>query len=106
MSESEFDEAARLYASGQLGRRRFIARLIAGGVTMSAAAVFADAAMATAAKPSTAALYGQPPGKGGTPPGQGGTPPPFQTPPPGLGGTPPGKGGTPPGQQKSKQNRI
>ena len=100
MSEQEFDAAFKDYADGRLSRRRFINRLIGGGVTVTAAIAYANAT-AHAAPPTTssAALYGTPPGQGGTPPGQGGTPPPFSSPPPGLGGTPPGQGGTPPGRR-------
>jgi hypothetical protein len=107
VSNSEFEEDARLYASGHLSRRQFVNRMIAGGMTASAALAFWSAtggATASAAPGGSGALYGTPPGQGGTPPGQGGTPPPFSSPPPGLGGTPPGHGGTPPGQQRRNRN--
>ena len=112
MSQREFAETARQYAAGDISRRRFITRLVAGGFTLVAAVAYADGTVSAAPRRvSSALVYGEgpgnsglptaPPGLGGTPPGEGGTPPPFTTPPPGLGGTPPGKGGTPPGQQRS-----
>ena len=64
MSSDDFVEGARLRASGHLSRRRFMNRLIAGGMTASAAYVFMNAtegATAAAAPPSTAAVYGTPP---------------------------------------------
>lgn len=99
MSEHEFEHLRRDFEEGRVSRRRFIAKLIAGGVTAAAATALVSASPAMAA-PGRAVIYGTPPGKGGTPPGQGGNPPPLPQPPPGRpGGTPPGKGGTPPGQQ-------
>jgi hypothetical protein len=93
MTVEEFDDDARLHASGQLSRRKFINRLVAGGMTAAAAVAFASAtAEAAPVKGGTPKLYGTPPGHGGTPPGHGGTPPPLETPPPGHGGTPPGQG--------------
>src|SRR4051812_11498929 len=48
MSERDFEETARLYASGQISRRRFITRMVAGGVGVAAAIAFADGAVAGA----------------------------------------------------------
>jgi hypothetical protein len=104
MAASEFEQARRDYEAGRISRRRFVQRLIGGGITAAAAIAFVDASTAMAA-PGSGVLYGSPPGQGGTPPGQGGTPPPMSTPPPGLGGTPPGKGGTPPGAEVSRSKR-
>lgn len=127
MPDNEIEEANEALASGHMSRRRFVGRLVAGGVTVTAAMAFADSALAArpvvaGAKASSTSLYGDdgiyggdgvygnpgglpgtPPGKGGTPPGQGGTPPPFSEPTPGQGGTPPGKGGTPPGQSRPRR---
>ena len=111
MSEREFAETARQYAAGDISRRRFISRLVAGGLTFGVAVAYANGTVGAAnRRVSSALVYGEgpgnsglptaPPGQGGTPPGQGGTPPPFTDPPPGQGGTPPGQGGTPPGHQR------
>jgi hypothetical protein len=109
VSEREFEENAGLFAAGQISRRRFINRLVAGGASMVAAVAFVNAssgvAFAAPGSGSSGALYGTPPGQGGTPPGQGGTPPPFAESPPGQGGTPPGQGGTPPGYQRRRHFR-
>src|SRR5437867_4227705 len=48
MSEREFEESARLFASGQISRRRFIKRLVAGGASVAAAVAFADVTAAGA----------------------------------------------------------
>jgi hypothetical protein len=48
MSQREFDENARLYASGQISRRRFISRMVAAGAGVAAAVAFADVATAGA----------------------------------------------------------
>jgi predicted phage tail protein len=64
MSSDDFAEGARLRASGHLSRRRFMSRLVAGGMTASAAYAFLNAtegATASAAPASTAVLYGTPP---------------------------------------------
>jgi hypothetical protein len=103
MSEREFDENAKLFAAGKISRRRFISRLVAGGVSVAAAAAFATAtAVGAFGAPKNFGsgdiygTYGTPPGHGGTPPGRGGTPP-GQAKKTGD-GTPPGHLGTPPGQ--------
>jgi hypothetical protein len=73
VSNNEFEEHARRYASGHLSRRQFVNRLVAGGMTASAALAFLSAtggSTASAAPGGSAALYGTPPGRGGTPPGQ------------------------------------
>ena len=65
MSLDDFAEGARLRASGNLSRRKFMSRLVAGGMTASAAYAFLNAtegATAAAAPLSTAAVYGTPPG--------------------------------------------
>jgi hypothetical protein len=95
MSESEFEQARRDYEAGHLSRRRFVVKLVAGGISAAAAVALVDVSSAMAA-PASGAIYGNPPGQGGTPPGLGGTRP------PGLGGTPPGKGGTPPGLTRTR----
>jgi hypothetical protein len=124
MSENEFKQAHGAFVAGTISRRRFVRRLIAGGVTVTAAVAFAESASAKRAlgvlagqssaglygNPAglygnPAGLYGKPPGQGGTPPGQGGTPPPLPGPTPGQGGTPPGKGGKPPGKVRSSRRR-
>jgi hypothetical protein len=131
MSEIEFKQAHGAFVAGTISRRRFVRRLIAGGVTVTAAVAFAESASAKRAlgvlagqssaglygnpaglygNPAglygnPAGLYGKPPGQGGTPPGQGGTPPPLPGPTPGQGGTPPGKGGKPPGKVRSSRRR-
>jgi hypothetical protein len=117
MSEIEFEQAHGAFVAGTISRRRFVRRLIAGGVTVTAAVAFAESASAKRAPGvlagqssatlygNPAGLYGKPPGQGGTPPGQGGTPPPFSGPTPGQGGTPPGKGGTPPGKGGTPRRR-
>jgi hypothetical protein len=92
MSESEFDEVRKDYEAGRVSRRRFVGRLIAGGISAAAAVALVEASTAMAA-PGSGAIYGTPPGQGGLPPG-------LQSPPPGLGGTPPGKGGTAPGRNR------
>ncbi len=48
MSEREFEESARLFAAGQISRRRFIKRLVAGGASVAAAVAFADVTAAGA----------------------------------------------------------
>jgi len=115
MSEIEFEQVRSAFVAGKMSRRRFVSRLIAGGVTVSAAMAFADSASAApgsggspgaAVYGNPAGLYGKPPGQGGTPPGQGGTPPPLDGPTPGQGGTPPGQGGAPPGRFRSWQRRA
>jgi hypothetical protein len=100
MSEREFEEISRLYAHGQMSRRRFINRLVAGGVSVAGAVAFANAGAAGAFAPRKAGsgdVYGTPPGHGGTPPGHGGTPPGQVK---NVYGVPPGHRGTPPGQAK------
>jgi hypothetical protein len=80
VAEDEFQELSRQYADGQLSRRRFIGRLVAGGATMAAAVAFANSGVASAApgRGSSGAIYGRPPvgtpPNGGMPPGRGGTP--------------------------------
>ena len=100
MSQDEFAEYSRLYAKGGISRRKFLNRLIAGGVSVAAAGALVGAVTQPAGAASRAVIYGYPapPGQGGTPPGQGGTPPGLRRSPPGQGGTPPGQGGTPPGE--------
>ena len=61
MSESEFEENAREYAAGNLSRRRFIGRMLAAGVSMTAAVAFADSASASAAPCNPPNTYGHPP---------------------------------------------
>jgi large repetitive protein len=61
MSLDDFAEGARLRASGNLSRRKFMSRLVAGGMTASAAYAFLNAtegATAAAAPLSTAIVYG------------------------------------------------
>jgi hypothetical protein len=48
MSEREFEESARLFASGQISRRRFINRMVGAGVGVAAAVAFADVTAAGA----------------------------------------------------------
>lgn len=91
MAGDEFEAARNEYEAGHLSRRRFVAKLIAGGATAVAAVAFVNSSTAMAA-PGSGKLYGTP-ARGGLPPG-------LKTKPPGLGGTPPGKGGTPPGRAK------
>ena len=63
MSENEFEEAARQYASGDLSRRRFISRLVAGGISMTAAMAFANSVSSPTAfaADGSAKVYGKPP---------------------------------------------
>jgi hypothetical protein len=61
MSESEFEETQREYAAGNLSRRRFIGRMVAAGVSMTAAVAFADSASASAAPCNPPNTYGHPP---------------------------------------------
>jgi hypothetical protein len=100
MSEREFEENARRYVAGELSRRRFIQRMVMGGVSLAAAGAFANA-LATGAIAAPRAGSGQLYGNYGTPPGIAKKPAGFN--PPGLGGTPPGQGGTPPGQALKKK---
>jgi hypothetical protein len=96
MSEFEWQENARLYAAHQISRRKFVARLVAGGASLAAAVAFVNATTqdARAAAKPRGANYGVPPGQrkfiGGD----------LYGTPPGHGGVPPGHGGTPPGQAK------
>jgi hypothetical protein len=48
MSEREFEHNARLFANGQISRRRFIKRMVAGGASVAAAIAFADVTAAGA----------------------------------------------------------
>jgi hypothetical protein len=48
MSEREFEHNARLFANGQISRRRFIRRMVAGGASVAAAIAFADVTAAGA----------------------------------------------------------
>ena len=67
MSADMFDEDARLHASGDLSRRKFMNRLVAGGMTAAAAFAFMSASGASSASAapgggSSGAFYGTPPG--------------------------------------------
>ena len=78
MPEDDFEEASRLYATGQMSRRRFIGRLVAGGVSATAAIALVNAT-GPAAFASTfrgrAGHYGRVPGRYGRAPGRYGNAP-------------------------------
>jgi hypothetical protein len=112
--EDDFEESARLYETGQMSRRRFIGRLVAGGASLTAAMALVNAT-GTAAfagggrrrSPThygkapchygdAPGHYGKPPGQYGNPPGQYGNPPGHYGKPPGQYGNPPGHYGKPP----------
>jgi hypothetical protein len=105
LSYEEYEQLAASYAAGEVGRRKFLQLLVAGGIGFGAAVAAANAlSPAWAAPPhgtEYGTVYGTPPGLGGTPPGQGGVPPgQGGWVPPGRGGVPPGQGGSgPPGQR-------
>jgi DNA-binding transcriptional MerR regulator len=62
MSEREFEENARLFSAGDMSRRQFINRLVAGGVSIAAAVAFASAcspgARALLSQRTSGRLYG------------------------------------------------
>ena len=108
MPEDDFEESARLYEAGQMSRRRFIGRLVAGGISATAAIALVNAS-GPAAFASTFrrrdSHYGNAPCHYGTPPGRYGRPPGRYGPPPGQYGNGPGRYGnapchygTPPGR--------
>ena len=102
MPEDDFEESSRLYESGQMSRRRFIGRLVAGGVSATAAIALVNAT-GPAAFANTFRhrdnVYGQTPGRYGCAPGKYGRPP-------GQYGRPPGKYGRPPGQYGKAPGRY
>ena len=100
MPEDDFEESSRLYESGQMSRRRFIGRLVAGGVSATAAI-----ALVNATGPAAFAsnwhrrdnVYGKTPGRYGNGPGQYGCAPGRYGKAPGQYGKAPGQYGRPPG---------
>jgi hypothetical protein len=100
MSESEFEALTESYVAGGMGRRRFVGKMLAAGMTAIAAAAFADSLVAQAGAVRTVGkdlnIYGPPgllevygsgftrtavPGQGGAKPGKGDAPPPGNKPP-------------------------
>jgi hypothetical protein len=101
MPEDDFEESARLYEAGQMSRRRFIGRLVAGGISATAAIALVNAS-GPAAFANTFRRrdghYGSAPCHYGTPPGRYGQGPGRYGRPPGQYGKAPGQYGRAPGQ--------
>jgi hypothetical protein len=116
MSDDEFEESSRLYETGQISRRRFMGRLVAGGASVTAAyalvsatgpAAFADQWFRRGTHYGRApGQYGRAPGQYGRRPGQYGSPPGRYGRPPGQYGSPPGHYGRPPGQYGNPPGRY
>ena len=115
MPEDDFEESSRLYETGQMSRRRFIGRMVAGGASLTAAVAIVNAT-GSAAWAGTGRRrdshygnapchYGRPPGQYGDGPGHYGKPPGHYGRPPGHYGNAPGHYGQPPGRHDDHDGR-
>ena len=105
MSTDEFERHSREYANGKLSRRKFMRRLVAGGMSVAAARALVGGVSQPVGAAPRISIYGEPrgfvygtPGVGqqGSPPGQGGDILGLRYR-PRVGDNPPGKGGKVPG---------